>query len=165
MDYGQLAIGVVIGLGLGLAGGFILWGRGARPKPPEGPPKPSAEPLRLLTALQREARLVDFLMDDIQAYGDEQVGQAVRKIHEDCRGVLRKHLVLEPVLSQREQETVTVPPGFDPSAIVLTGNVTGQPPFTGTLIHAGWRVREIKLLPPPVGQDLWVMMPAEVELG
>jgi hypothetical protein len=45
----------------------------------EKAPKPSGVPLRLLALLQREGRLLDFLLEDIQAYGDEQVGAAVRK--------------------------------------------------------------------------------------
>ena len=52
----------------------------------------------------------------------------------------------------------------DPSAIRLTGNVTGQPPFKGTLQHHGWRVKQIKLAKPPEGQDEFVVQPAEVEL-
>jgi len=47
----------------------------------------------------------------------------------------------------------------------LTGNVTGQPPFKGTLLHHGWRVTEIKLAKPPEGQDEFVVHPAEVELA
>jgi hypothetical protein len=57
-----------------------------------------------------------------------------------------------------------VPAGFDPSALRLVGNVTGEPPFRGTLQHHGWRVQEIHLAPPPEGQDPMVLMPAEVEL-
>ena len=44
---------------------------------------------------------------------------------------------------------MTVPAGFDPSAIRLIGNLTGQPPFTGTVRHRGWRAKEIKVPPPP----------------
>ena len=72
--------------------------------------------------------------------------------------------MLAPVLSQEENTSVEVPAGFDPSAIRLIGNVTGQPPFKGTLIHRGWRVREIKLAPLAEGQDHFVVQPAEVEL-
>jgi hypothetical protein len=67
-------------------------------------------------------------------------------------------------MSQAEGDDVTVPAGFDPSAIRLTGNVTGQPPFNGKLQHRGWRVKELKLAAPPEGQDEFVLMPAEVEL-
>jgi len=129
-----------------------------------GPPKPSGEPLRLLALLQRDGRLLDFLLEDIQAYPDAQIGAAVRDIHRQCQAALKEHLVLEPVLAKAEGESVEVLAGFDPSAIRLTGNVTGQPPFKGTLQHQGWRVKEIKLAPPPEGQDDLVLMPAEVEL-
>jgi hypothetical protein len=137
----------------------------APPEPKkEEPPRPDARPLRFLTLLQREGRLVDFLLEDIQGYADAQVGAAVRDIHRQCQHALKEHLVLEPVLPQGEGATVQVPAGFDPSAVRLTGNVTGEPPFQGTLQHHGWRVKDIKLAPPPEGQDEMVLMPAEVEL-
>jgi hypothetical protein len=132
---------------------------------PPPPPKPSGEALRLLTLLQREGRLLDFLLEDVQAYENEQIGAAVRDIHRSCRKALQDHLVLAPVLAGEEQGAVEVPSGFDPSAIRLTGNVTGQPPFKGTLLHHGWRVKEIKLAKPAEGQDEFVVQPAEVELS
>ncbi|MFL5241952.1 MAG: DUF2760 domain-containing protein [Gemmataceae bacterium] len=131
---------------------------------PKAPPKPSGAPLRLLGILQREGRLLDFLLEDIQAYPDQQIGAAVRDIHRQCQSVIKEHLVLEPVLPQSEGASVEVPPGFDPAAIRLIGNVTGQPPFKGALQHHGWRVKELKLVAPPEGQDEFILMPAEVEL-
>jgi Domain of unknown function (DUF2760) len=132
--------------------------------PPPKVEKPSAQPLWLLTLLQREGRLLDFLLEDIHAYANEQIGAAVRDIHVKCQKAIKEHLVLEPVLKNSEGDSVNVPLGFDPSAIRLTGNVTGQPPFKGTLQHHGWRVAEIKLASPPEGQDQFVVQPAEVEL-
>jgi len=133
--------------------------------PPEPKPtRPSGVPVRLLAILQREGRLLDFFMEDLTGAAPDQIVAAVRDIHPQCQAALKKHLVLGPVLPQAEGETVEVPPGFDPSAIRLTGNVTGQPPFRGTLLHPGWRVLEIKLPPLPEGQDDLVLMPAEVEL-
>lgn len=134
------------------------------PEKPAGPPKPSGEPLRLLALLQREGRLLDFLLEDIQAYSNEQIGAAVRDIHKNCQKAIKDHLTLEPVLAQTEGANVEVAAGFDPSAVRLTGNVTGQPPFRGTLQHHGWRVKELKLAKPPQGQDEFVVQPAEVEL-
>jgi hypothetical protein len=134
------------------------------PPVPAVPPRPSGAPLRLLALLQREGRLLDFLLEDIQSYPDAQVGAAVRDIHRQCQAALKEHLLLEPVLAQPEGATVEVPAGFDPSAVRLTGNVTGQPPFRGTLQHHGWRVKDLKLAPPPAGQDEFILMPAEVEL-
>ena len=136
------------------------------PPPPE-PPKPvkrSGEPLRLLALLQREGRLLDFFLEDISQATDDQVGAGVRELHRKTQTVIKEHLVLEPVVAKQEGEMVEVPVGFDPSAIRLTGNVTGNPPFKGTLQHHGWRVKDFKLPAPPEGQDEFVIAPAEVEL-
>jgi hypothetical protein len=135
---------------------------------PPKPVKPSGAPLRLLTLMQREGRLIDFILEDVQQYPPEQnaqIGAAVRDIHKGCQKVLKEHLVLEPVLGgAREGETVEVPAGFDPANIRLVGNVTGSPPFKGTLQHHGWRVKEIKLSEPTEGQDEFVLQSAEVEI-
>ncbi|MCS6850763.1 MAG: DUF2760 domain-containing protein [Gemmataceae bacterium] len=134
------------------------------PAQPSQPAKPSGAPLRVLGLLQREGRLVDFLLEDIRNYPDEQIGAAVRDIHPHCQAALKEHLTFAPVLDAAEGDTVEVAAGFDPSAIRLTGNVTGQPPFRGIVRHRGWRVVEMKLPAPPEGQDEFVLMPAEVEL-
>ncbi len=128
------------------------------------PARLSPEPLRLLALLQREGRLLDFLLEDIQGAADDQVGAGVRELHRKAQAVLKEHLVLEPVIAKAEGETVEVPPSFDPSAIRLIGNVTGQPPFRGVLQHHGWRVKNYTLPAPPEGQDQFVLAPAEVEL-
>jgi hypothetical protein len=132
---------------------------------PPPPPKPTAEPIRILGVLQREARLLDFLLEDIQQYSDDQIGASVRDIHAKAQTALKKHVKLEPVLPQQEGASVSIPAGFDPSAVRLVGNVTGQPPFTGILQHAGWRARSIDVPKVPEGQDDFVLMPAEVELS
>jgi hypothetical protein len=136
----------------------------AAPPPAAKGPRLSPEPLRLLTLLQREGRLLDFLLEDISQASDEQVGAGVRELHRKAQAALKEHLVLEPVLPQEEMAAVEVPAGFDPSAIRLTGNVTGQPPFHGTLQHHGWRIKDYHLPATPEGQDLFVVAPAEVEL-
>jgi hypothetical protein len=127
-------------------------------------PKFSGVPVRLLAVLQREGRLLDFLLEDIQTYPDAQIGAAVKDIHRKCHAAIKEHLVLEPVMTQSEGATVEVPAGFDPSAVRVTGNVTGNPPYRGTLQHHGWRVKELKLAAPPEGQDERILMPAEVEV-
>lgn len=131
---------------------------------PEKPAKPDGTPLRLLSVLQREGRLVDFLMEDITSATDEQIAAGIREIHRDCQHALKEHLDMEPVIAKPEGDTVEIPAGFDPSAIQLTGNVTGHPPFKGELRHAGWRVSGIKLAKPTEGVDELIVQPAEVEL-
>jgi Domain of unknown function (DUF2760) len=134
------------------------------PPPPPKPVKRSGEALRLLTLLQREGRVLDFLLEDIASATDDQIGAGVRELHKKAQAVLKDHLTLAPVLPDQENEMVEVKKGFDPSAIRLTGNVTGEPPFKGRLVHRGWRVADFKLPAPPEGVDEFVVAPAEVEL-
>jgi hypothetical protein len=131
---------------------------------PPKPPRLSSEPVRALALLQREGRLLDFLLEDVSGAPDETLGAGVREVHSKAQKALREHLTLEPVLDKEEEATVEVPVGFDPSAIRLTGNVTGQPPFRGVLKHHGWRLKGYNLPAPPAGQDDLVLAPAEVEL-
>ena len=142
----------------------MLAGVELRPAAPPPPPKPSGAALRMLALLQAEARLVDFLLEDISGAADAQIGQAVREVHRKAQAALRQHAVIETVLPGNEGDTTTVPRGFDPSAIRVIGNVTGEPPFTGQVQHPGWRVRELKLAPPPEGADEFVLQPAEVQI-
>ena len=138
------------------------------PAPVSPPPAPQLAPetaaLQLLGLLQREARFIDFVQEDVQAYGDAEIGAAARVVHEGCRKVLREHFTLEPVRTEAEGSRLTLQPGFDAAAVRVTGNVVGQPPFTGTLGHRGWRARETRLPKLAQGHDASVLAPAEVEL-
>jgi Domain of unknown function (DUF2760) len=136
-------------------------------KPPESVVSP-ADPLpvgaiQLLSLLQREGRLIDFLNEDITAYGDAQIGAAVRDIHRGCRQVLDEYVQVKPIVEQEEESRLEVPVGFDPAEIRLTGNVHGEPPFHGTLKHHGWMVGKIKL-PEGTASNQRVVAPAEVEV-
>jgi hypothetical protein len=121
--------------------------------------------VQLLALLQREGRLLDFLQENIDSYSDDQIGAAVRDIHRGCKKVLAEHAPLEPVLAGQENASVRVDPGFDPSRIRLVGNVVGEPPFTGTLRHHGWRASKVSLPELTGNTDPSVVAPAEVELG
>lgn len=118
----------------------------------------------MLAILQRDGRLLDFLMEKIDTYADAQVGAVARTVHTGCRKALAEYLKVEPVLTDAEGAQVTVPSGFDPSTIRVVGNVTGHPPFKGALRHHGWRVSEINLPARTAGQDGSIIMPAEVEI-
>lgn len=128
-------------------------------------PDSSDRAVQVLALLQRDGRLIDFLAENISAYPDTQLGAAVRTIHETCRQVLDHYVKLEPILDSEEDQPVTVQAGFDPAAIKLIGNVTGQPPIRGLLRHKGWRVKEVNLPPLPPAPGRMVIAPAEVELS
>jgi Domain of unknown function (DUF2760) len=121
--------------------------------------------LALLALLQREGRLVDFLRESLDDHGDADIGAAARDIHRGCRKVMEEHFVMEAVMPGSEEARVVVPAGFDPGEVRLVGKVSGQPPFTGTLRHHGWRVIEVKLPTLTDGVDRRVLAPAEVEIA
>jgi len=120
--------------------------------------------LQLLGLLQQDGRFIDFLQEDVAAYSDADIGAAARIVHDGCRKVLRNHFELAPVRSENEGSRLTIQAGFDPNALRLTGNVVGSAPFTGTLVHRGWRVTEVRLPKLADGHDVSVVAAAEVEL-
>lgn len=137
-----------------------------RSQQPSSPVHPHQTAVQLLAIFQREGRLVDFLQEDLTQYSDDQIGAAVRSIHQGCREALGEHLELQPVMEKTEGSAVTVPVDFDPAAIRLTGNVSGDPPFSGILRHHGWRVVSVKLPQVTTRQDKdWILAPAEVEIA
>ena len=119
---------------------------------------------QVLAVLQRDGRLIDFLMEDITPYADAQIGVAVRNVHAGCRQALQRYLTLAPVFHGEEGARVTIEAGRDPATVKLIGNVAGQPPFSGVLRHRGWLVSRIELPAlPRTGQ--FVVAPAEVEVA
>jgi hypothetical protein len=71
---------------------------------------------------------------------------------------------LQRIFSAEDGSEVVVEAGFDPATIRLTGNVTGNPPFRGTLQHAGWRAAKVSLPQSPGEIDATIIAPAEVEV-
>ena len=120
----------------------------------------------MLAILQRDARLVDFLMEDISAYSDDQVGAAVRSLHEQCREVLERYMRLEPVVDGVEGSVTRLTPEVaQPQAVKFLGNVPAQGiPDGGVLRHRGWRATNVQLPPIDARQDSSVVAPAEIEV-
>ena len=122
-------------------------------------------PAILLSLLQREGRLIDFMMEEIKDFDDDQIGAAIRPVHSGCQKVFKEYVKLASIKKGQEGDTVTVKEGFDPSKIRLTGKVKGNPPFKGTLQHHGWIIEELKLPERPESHKAEVITPAEVEIG
>jgi hypothetical protein len=137
-----------------------------KPKQPPAPKPPTrSEAVTLLAALQREARFVDFVKEPLEGYSDAQIGAAARDVHRDCGKLLERLFAIKPLLGQTEGAEVDVPAGFDAGRYRLTGNVTGEPPFRGRLVHPGWEAVQCEL-PTWSGTAAAarVVAPAEVEL-
>lgn len=160
-----------------VAFGSFLLGRRKRPAPepvkaaapPSQPPssrRAEAEVTTFLGLLQEKGRLIDFLMDDVTGYSDAQVGSAARVVHQGCQTVLKEHLTIEPIAKEQEGEPINLQPGYPAADYRLLGNVTGQPPYQGVLVHKGWKVNKIHL-PRTTGQSdtLPNIAAAQVELS
>lgn len=120
--------------------------------------------LQLLGLLQRDARFIDFIEEDIQQASDADIGAAARVVHSGCRKVLHDYFTIVSIRSEDEGQRITLPEGFDAAAVRVTGNVVGSAPFTGALCHRGWRVDQTRL-PRLVGEhDPAILAQAEVEL-
>ena len=122
--------------------------------------------VQMLSLLQREGRFIDFALEDLVTYSDAQIGAAARDVHAGCRRVLERYVTLEAILPGREGEAVTLGQNeqIDPAAFHLVGNVAGQPPFRGTLLHPGWRASRIQL-PSLATTGRTIVAPAEIELA
>lgn len=139
------------------------------PPPPAKVFLPSDGALQILGILQRDARLIDFLMEDISAFSDEEVGGAVRDVHRQCSQTLKRYVGLLPVIDGVEGTFAKLEAAGtlakDTSAIKLLGNVpaNGKVPG-GTLRHKGWRAEKIDLPALIASQNTAVLAPAEIEV-
>jgi hypothetical protein len=138
-----------------------------QPPAPPGASQAEAEVIAFFGLLQEKGRFIDFLMEDLTSYEDTQVAAAARVIHQGCRQVLQDHFKITAVSEAREGSQITVPAGYAADEYRLVGKITGNPPFTGKLIHKGWKTESVTL-PRIVKLDekrLPAIAPAEVELN
>jgi hypothetical protein len=145
---------------------------------PQAPPRPTAPPvstappekdpsepvLQFLGLLQQEARFIDFIQEDVTQFRDADIGAAARVVHSGCKKIIQQYMSLAPVRSEQEQTRVTLADEFDPAEVRLTGRVSGQGPFSGVLMHRGWKVTRIELPKLASGHNAHVLAPAEVEI-
>jgi hypothetical protein len=115
----------------------------------------------VLGILQRDSRLVDFLMEDISAYTDDQVGAAIRDVQVQAKQSLERYLKLQPVIDAVEETTVTTT-GLDAASYKLIGKV---PPngkaSSGVLRHRGWKAGNVEL---PSAKPSMILAAAELEV-
>lgn len=140
---------------------------GAKPAPPAHSAPDGA--VQILALLQREARLIDFLMEDISAFPDDQVGAVVRDIHKNSRETLARYLSISPVVDGVEGTLTTLASvNLDPKD-TLRLHLVGKVPPDGNvaaaiLRHRGWKVDKIDLPTLPAGKKLTIIAPAEMEV-
>lgn len=142
----------------------------AATKPEPSLPRPSAEVVaqaqvvQFLGRLQDRGRLVDFAMEDITPYSNEQIGAGARVIHQGCREVLKEFFDIQAIHGGPEGEELSLAADFDARAYRLVGKVPDQPPFNGVVLHRGWKTNRVAL-PRLTDTAREVIAPAEVEIG
>jgi uncharacterized protein DUF2760 len=134
--------------------------------PAPAPNQAEAEIAAFVALFQEKGRFVDFLMEELTTYEDIEVGAAARVVHQGCRQVLQEHFKITPISEAAEGSQVTIPAGYAADEYRLVGKLSGDPPFTGTLIHKGWKTESVKLPRIVTANDkrLPAIAPAEVEL-
>ncbi len=136
----------------------------ASPKKPKANPTPArSDAISLLAALQREARLLDLVNESLDGYTDAQIGGAARDVLRDTRAVLERMFALQPLTDAQDGQSVETPAKFDPAEYRLTGNVSGDAPFNGTLTHHGWQATRCEV-PKYNGSGSAALVIAPIEL-
>ena len=164
---GQLSDTALAALGLSRRGGAAAASpKAAVPGPAAATTasvKTSDGALQILSIMQRDSRLLDFLMEDLTTYSDDQIGAAVRELHDQCRDSVSRYITLQPVIDGVEG-TFAQAPSKDPGIVKFVGNVPATPPSGGTLRHKGWRVSKVDLPALAARQDATIIAPAEIEI-
>ena len=154
----------------------VVRGGSKQPEPAAEAPAPEIKPapvlksndpesaLQLLGLLQQEARFIDFLNEDLKGFSDAEIGAVSRVVHEGSKKLLDQYFSLVPVRAEEEETRITLAAGFNPAENRVTGNVVGEPPFSGVLVHRGWKVTKADLPKLAAGHDPKIIAPAEVEL-
>jgi Domain of unknown function (DUF2760) len=164
---GRLSDAALGALGLSRRGGAPAASPKASAPGPAATPAPAGKTsdgaLQILSIMQRDSRLLDFLMEDLTSYSDDQIGAAVRELHDQCRDSVSRYITLQPVIDGVEG-TFAQAPSKDPGIVKFVGNVPATPPAGGTLRHKGWRAAKVDLPALPAKQDATILAPAEIEI-
>jgi hypothetical protein len=133
---------------------------------PQVTPKPVAgqnPAITLLATLQRDARLIDLIHEDLDQYQDAQVGAAARPCLKQCRQSLDRILKIEKLVAANENESVTVAADASAARYRWIGESPASDSTTAKLVHPGWQATSIEL-PQWSGrdEDATVIAPAQV---
>lgn len=123
-----------------------------------------AEVVTLLGIFQEKGRFIDFLMEDITPFNDAEVGGVARAVHQGCKEALNEHFHIEPISPEGEGASITVPAGYAADEFRLVGNLSGEAPFTGKIVHKGWKTTSVKLPRVLKTDRLPAIAPAQIEV-
>jgi len=144
----------------GVAGGKPSKPAATKPADPSKPDPRGA--LVLLAALQEKGRFLDFLHEDLDEADDSDIGAAARAVHSGCKEALAGYVTVATLASESEGDSLEVNEAIDPSRLRVSGSAT--PPFTGTVVHPGWKATRVNL-PQMLGseEDAMVLAPTQID--
>lgn len=134
-------------------------------EPEKVEPPPAQNPaITLLATLQRDARLIDLIHEDLDQYQDAQVGAAARPCLKQCRQSLDRMLRVEKLVDANENENVPVGGDASPARYRWVGEASGNPSGLAKLVHPGWQATTMAL-PQWSGDvdDASIIAPAQVK--
>ena len=136
----------------------------AAPSAPNKPIVPArSDAISLLSALQREARLLDLVTESLDGYSDAQIGAAAKEVLRDSGSVIERMFGLKPMTDAADGSELETPAKFEASEYRLTGSVSGSGPFRGTVAHHGWKATKCDV-PKWTGDKSSAMIIAPIEL-
>jgi hypothetical protein len=108
----------------------------------KAPVSPRSDAITLLATLQREARFVDLVKENLSQYSDAQIGAAARPCLQQCAATLDRLVGLRAIETAADGQSITVPEPASPSRYLWVGEGSGT---TGKLIHHGWEASHVEL--------------------
>lgn len=124
-----------------------------------------SDAITLLVALQREARLIDLVKDNLGQYSDAQIGAAARPCLQQCAATLDRLFGLRAIAPVADGQSIAVPSNASPTRYTWIGESTGEDQTTsGKLVHHGWEASQVEL-PKWTGDtvDARVIAPVQVK--
>lgn len=105
-------------------------------------------------------------MEPLGDYSDAQVGAATRDVLRDCGQTLERLFAISPVVDAEEGASHETPADVDAARYRLTGNIEGEPPYRGQLVHHGWQATRCEL-PKWSGKNdaALIVAPVEIEIA
>jgi hypothetical protein len=131
------------------------------PAPPSNKSVRRSEALTLLSALQRESRLLDLVSESLDPFSDAQIGAAARDVLRDTRKSLDRIFGLQHLIHSPEGEVIDIPSDASTARWRIVGKESGN---RGTLSHPGWQATKLDMPQWSGGaDDSMVIAAAEVE--
>ena len=127
-----------------------------------------SEALELLAALQRDARFLDFVKEDIGNCDDATLAAAARITHDRCAETLERFFKIRPLSETPEGETTTIDlANRNPTRTRVSGSSfdSAARKTKCRVAHAGWIAEKCE---PPCWsgrrEDALVLAPVELEI-